>query len=73
MMQLTMLAAILPLEVKRRHLSQTVAGIIMGSFCFAWFFIPTFTIEKLFPLFGRKGSARLGTLVLALYCVLLWS
>ena len=56
---LTMLSAILPLEVKRRHLSQTVAGIIMGSFCFAWFFIPTFTIEKLFPF--SEGRAPLGS------------
>ena len=66
MMQLTMLAAILPLEVKRRHLSQTVTRLIMSSFCFAWFFVPTLTINKLFPLFGRKSSARLGTLLLSL-------
>lgn len=65
MMQMTLLAAILPLEVKRRHISQTITGVIMSAFCFAWFFVPAFTVEKLFPKLGRRGSVQTGTLLLS--------
>lgn len=62
MMQMTLLAAILPLEVKRRHISQTITGVIMSAFCF---FVPAFTVEKLFPKLGRRGSVQTGTLLLS--------
>lgn len=51
-LQFSLLAPIIPLEVKRRHISQIFTGLIMGCLCIGYFFSPCLTTEVLIPRLG---------------------
>lgn len=56
-MQLTILAPFMPLEVKRRQIAQIFTGAIMGSSSIGILIVPVITTKFIIPKFGNRLSA----------------
>ena len=65
MLQFSLLAPILPLEIKRRAISQNYTGLIMGSVCVGYLLCPQSVTEALFPRLGRRRTALLGFMLMS--------
>ena len=64
-LQFSLLDPILPLEVKRRDISQDFTGLIMGCMSAGYFVCPYYVTEAFIPRLGRRGSVFLGFMVMS--------
>ena len=64
-LQFSLLAPILPLEMKRRHISQNFTGLIMGCMCLGYFICPFYVTETLIPKYGRRKTSLFGFLLMS--------
>ena len=65
MLQFSLLAPILPLEIKRRHIPQAFTGLIMASVCVGYLLCPQCITSVFFPRFGRRKSALIGFIIMS--------
>ena len=64
--QETMLAPILPLEMKRRHISQTAIGVVVGSFSAGVMIGSIVPTDQLYSYLGRRKTTQGVLIILAL-------
>ena len=64
-LQFSLLAPILPLEMKRCHISQNFTGLIMGCMCLGYFICPYYVTETLIPKHGRRKTSLIGFLLMS--------
>ena len=64
-LQFSFLAPILPLEIKRRQISQIYTGFIMSAICVGYIVCPYFITEICYPRLGRRGTTLLGFMIMS--------
>ena len=64
-LQFSLLAPILPFEIKRRGVSQNFTGIIMGCLSAGYFICPCCVTYTLIPKFGRPKTVLIGFMVMS--------
>lgn len=64
------LAPILPLEIRRRHISQTYIGFILGVMCLGYIVCLYFVTELAYSTLGRRGTSLLGFFIMSVALLL---
>ena len=62
----SLLGPVMPLELERRHIDTTFAGIIFGCYQIPWIVIPIFFSNSYFDKVGRRPALQLGPLTIGI-------
>ena len=60
------LAPVIPIEMKDRHIDQILTGVVFSTFSLGWLIVPSLVTKHMLGRCGRRGTTQIGSLLLSL-------